>query len=237
MPKVLIIIPTYNEIENIKAVIEAVFINIKNVHILVVDGFSTDGTPAIVEEIQKGNPNCVHLIRQNRKSGLAIAYITGFQWAMNEGYEFICQLDADLSHNPVYLLPMLEILKKGEIDFIVGSRSIEGGGVIGWSYFRHLISRGGSLYTKRLLHIPIKDMTGGFNFWNRKVLESMPFEDFISIGYSIQIEMKTRAYRMNYHFKEFPIIFREREKGNSKMSLAVFMEAIVVVWILRKTRK
>ncbi|MGL1892731.1 MAG: polyprenol monophosphomannose synthase [Spirochaetaceae bacterium] len=231
MSKNLIIIPTYNEIENISHIITKVFSNCPHVDILVVDGNSNDGTNLCVKDLMIRTKN-LYLVESKIKEGLAYAYIQGFKWALNSNYDYICQFDADFSHQPKYLKSMMSKFDE-KCDFVIGSRYINGGGIEGWSRFRSIISSYGSLYSRIILQSGIKDMTGGFNFWKKEVLESINFDSIISKGYMFQIELKTRAIKNGFSFLEFPIVFIERSAGKSKMSLKIYFEALFKVWLLR----
>ena len=230
----LIIIPTYNEADNIAAIINKIneLSDLKNVgfDIVVVDDNSPDGTAQIVQSISKHSSNVI-LINRQCKCGLAQAYIFAFEWGLSKGYQFFCQMDADFSHNPEYLSGMFNLAKSN--DYIVGSRYVKNGGVTNWGVIRRLISFGGCLYSRIILNSPIKDQTGGFNLWTRKVLENIGLDEIISNGYSFQIELKYRAHRKGYKYYEYPIIFDERRAGRSKMSKHIFVEAIFNVWRLR----
>ncbi len=237
MSKTIVIIPTYNEIENIHKIIPAVFQSLTATHILVVDDGSPDGTGQAVKELQNTYPEGLFLLERSGKGGLAAAYVAGFKWALEQGYDFLCEFDADFSHNPEYLPPMLAKLENQEADFVIGSRYVKGGGVKGWSRMRHFISNGGSLYARTILRCPIRDMTGGFNFWSKKVLTQLPLDNLLATGYTFQIELKIRAFRKGFSYNEHPIIFLEREAGVSKMSGGIFIEALAKVWALRKVGK
>lgn len=234
MGKNLIIIPTYNERENIKDLIFSVFQSLKKnpCHILVIDDNSPDGTYTLLEELKKNQfKNKISLIKRERKLGLGTAYIKGFQWGLDRGYDLFIEMDADFSHNPVYLPEMIKLSES--YDFIIGSRYVTGGGIKGWGKKRKLISKGGSLYAKTILSCPINDLTGGYNLWQKKVLLDIDINNIISEGYSFQIEMKYRAYKRGFKFYEFPIIFEDRALGLSKMSKKIIREAIIAVWKLK----
>ncbi|MFN3411500.1 MAG: polyprenol monophosphomannose synthase [Exilispira sp.] len=232
MEKLLIIIPTYNEAQNIKSFLEKIYNSCKNIDysILVVDDNSPDKTAELVRDWSKDHQNCYLLLRE-KKEGLGKAYIAGFKWGLEREYDFFCQIDADFSHNPEYIPLFLEKVKN--YDFIIGSRYVKGGGVKGWGILRKIISRGGSLYSKIILSSKINDFTGGFNLWSKKVLESINLDLLYSSGYSFQIEMKYRANKKGFKFYEYPIIFIDRENGKSKMSKSILFEAIINVLKLR----
>jgi len=175
--------------------------------------------------------NQLHLIVREQKDGLARAYITGFKYALEREYKYIVEMDADMSHNPKYLLAFKENIK--EYDLVIGSRYVEGGGVVNWSFIRKLISFGGSFYARTILGIKIQDVTGGYKCFKREILESIDFDKLITAGYAFQIEMNYRSSIMGYKIKEVPIIFEDRVAGVSKMSKKIFVEALLKVIVLR----
>ena len=227
----LVIIPTYNEKENISAMIDKVFSLPEPFEMLVIDDGSPDGTAAIVRERQKEFPATLHLLERSGKQGLGTAYLTGFRWGLERGFDAFLEMDADFSHKPEYLPEMFA--KIAEYDVVIGSRNVSGGGVENWSLLRKLISRGGSRYARTLLRCPIADLTGGFNMWRKSALEAIDLDSIISRGYSFQVEMKYRAYRHGCRIVEFPILFPDRMAGTSKMSGAIFREALRNIWRLR----
>jgi len=227
----LVIIPTYNEIENIIPLITQIFNVAHNAHILVVDDNSPDGTASTVEKIATANP-ALHIMKRSGKMGLASAYIDGFKWGIPKGFDIFLEMDADFSHNPEYIPEMLEQIKTHDV--VIGSRNIKGGGVEGWSVFRNLISKGGSLYSRIVLSCPIMDLTGGFNMWRKSTLDKIGLDNIISKGYSFQVEMKSKAYHYGCTIKEIPILFPDRKHGNSKMSKKIFLEALVNMWKIKK---
>jgi dolichol-phosphate mannosyltransferase len=238
MKKVLIVVPTYNERKNIEAFLKYLFnittkIQKVKIEVLVVDDNSPDKTYELVETMIKKNifNNKLFLIKREKKLGLGTAYIEGFKWGLKKGYDILVQMDADFSHNPKFLPNMLNEMEN--FDFVIGSRYINGGKIIGWGPFRKFLSFGGSLYSRIILNSPIKDQTGGFNLWNKKIIESINLENITSQGYSFQIELKYRAYKKGFRFKEYPIVFEERSHGKSKMSIKIFLEA---VWKVIKFR-
>jgi len=215
--KHLVIIPTYNEKENISKIIEVV-LNLPNMDVLIVDDNSPDGTGNIVEQIKIDRPQGrVHLIRRAGKLGLGTAYIAGFKYALEQGYDYISEMDADFSHNPKDLVRLRQACIDGA-DLAVGSRYVKGGGLENWPPMRIFISRGGSLYVQLLTFMPIKDPTAGFICYQRKVLEAIDLDKIGFTGYAFQIEMKYVAWKLGYQIKEVPIIFKDREEGVSKMS-------------------
>lgn len=219
--KPLVIIPTYNEALNIKFIINEIFKTCPDINILIVDDNSPDGTAEIVHQMLDKR---IYILKRTKKQGLASAYIEGFKKGIDLGFNRFIQMDADFSHKPEYLPLMLENLKK--YDFVIGSRNIKGGGVQNWSFFRNLISKAGSLYSKIILFCPINDLTGGFNGWRKEVLEGINLNNIISLGYSFQIELKYKAYKKGFKYIEFPIIFPDRKYGESKMSKDIFFEAL-----------
>lgn len=231
--RLLVIIPTYNEIENIPKLIPQVFSAIaEDAGILVVDDGSPDGTAAAVKELQGQYDGRLNLLERSQKSGLADAYITGFRWGMENGYDVLCEMDADFSHKPEYLPVMYECIQSNDV--VIGSRNVKGGSVEGWTFMRNLISKGGSLYSRIVLGCPVRDLTGGFNMWRKDVLEKIGLDTIISKGYSFQIEMKYKAFKAACSIKEIPIQFPDRKFGQSKMSGGIFMEALKAVWRIRK---
>jgi dolichol-phosphate mannosyltransferase len=228
--KTLIIIPTYNEVENIALLLDAIETNVPGTAVLVVDDNSPDGTQAAVESKMETREH-VHLLRRPGKQGLGMAYKAGFQWAFDRGFDCVLQMDADFSHPPTKLPAMIEGLKNNSVTN--GSRYIPSGGVSGWGITRRVISRGGNLYARSMLGMRLNDMTGGFVGWRREVLESIDYHSVGSKGYVFQIELKYRATRKGYSILEVPIHFENRKLGKSKMSGAIFWEAAVQVFKLR----
>lgn len=228
--KALIIIPTYNEKENIQNIINAVFAQNLGVDILVVDDSSPDGTGAIVQEMQKSNPK-LHLLTRPGKQGLGRAYIAGFNWGMDNGFDVLTEMDADFSHRPEDLGPLLAKLKDN--DFAVGSRYVEGGRTVNWGILRKIISRGGGIYSRIILGFPLNDWTGGFNAWKKEVLKGIDLSTVTSNGYSFQIELKYKAMKKGFKGAESPIVFEDRRVGHSKMSLKIVVEAFYRVWLMR----
>ena len=232
MEKTLIIIPTYNEIENIKSIIEAVFDTQLGVNILVVDDQSPDGTGAEVLEMISRFPHQLFLESRSDKTGLGSAYVHGFKWALRRDYEYIFEMDADFSHNPNELSPMLNILQK-DSDVVVGSRYVKGVNVVNWPFSRILLSYFASLYVRLITSMPIKDATAGFVGYRRKVLESMDLDQIKFVGYAFQIELKYKAWLKKFKLEEHPIVFLNRTKGKSKMNGSIIWEALFGVLFLR----
>lgn len=233
--KTLIVVPTYNEAQNIKEFIPLVFKAIGEkweVDILVVDDNSPDGTAEIVQKLKKETyTSRLHILKRERKLGLGTAYIAGFKWGFQKDYNLFIEMDADFSHNPATLPNMIE--KTDTYDFIIGSRYVSGGGVKGWGLIRKFISLGGSLYAKTILGIPIHDLTGGYNLWKKDVLMGIDLNRVRSEGYAFQIELKYKAFKKGFKHLEYPIIFQDRFIGKSKMSRRIFIEAIIRVWQLK----
>ncbi len=231
----LIIIPTYNEKENIRPLLDKLTQLYDGLHILFVDDNSSDGTKDEIRSFQKKFPQTIHMMERSGKLGLGTAYIAGFEWALERDFQYIYEMDADLSHNPVYLEKMFEL--HHSYDVVIGSRYVDGGGVKNWGLIRKLISRGGSLYARMILGVPVRDLTGGFNGWSRRVLDTIGIEAVQSQGYSFQIELKYRAYTAGFSLIESPIIFVDRIFGVSKMSGSIVLEAMWRVVKLRKMAK
>ncbi|MCC6278568.1 MAG: polyprenol monophosphomannose synthase [Oligoflexia bacterium] len=228
--KTLVVIPTYNEKDNIIDLIKAIHSIVPETHVLVVDDGSPDGTGDLVRALTQVDKR-VFLLSRKGKGGLGPAYVAGFRWGLERGYEFLTEMDADWSHPPRYLSKMFELA--GRYDFVIGSRYVSGGGSVNWSWIRKLISRAGSLYSRVILSVNIRDFTGGFNGWHAKVLEAVDLDTIGSDGYSFQIELKYRAAQLGFKFVEFPIIFEERREGQSKMSGKIVREAMWRVWSIR----
>jgi len=226
----LIISPTYNEKKNITSLIESVFNIDENYHILIIDDNSPDGTADIVKELQLKYKN-LYLEERPGKAGLGTAYKYGFNWALRRNYDNIIQMDADLSHDPIEIKEMVRLLNS--YDLVVGSRYINGVSVVHWPIKRLILSYGANVYARIVTGLPIKDSTGGFKAWKRKVLDSIDLNGVKSQGYSFQIEMNWRAWQKKYSIFEHPIIFADRTIGESKMSKKIMFEAIIVIWRMR----
>ncbi len=227
----LVIIPTYNERENIAEIVPAVRRATPEVDILVVDDNSPDGTQDVVREMQKSDPR-LHLLGRKGKEGLGRAYLAGFKWGLERGANYLVEMDADFSHRPQDLKRILEALP--EADFVVGSRWVPGGATVNWGLGRKIISRGGSFYTRQILRYPVRDWTGGFNGWKAATLQKIGLDSVRSEGYSFQIELKYRALRLGLRGIEIPIVFEDRRVGQSKMSSRIVFEALYRVWGLRR---
>ncbi|WP_138432851.1 polyprenol monophosphomannose synthase [Winogradskyella algicola] len=226
MSDALVIIPTYNEIENIEAILKAVFSQDKSFHVLVVDDNSPDGTADKVKSIQQDYITQLHLLQRERKSGLGAAYISGFKWALQSNYKFIFEMDADFSHNPDDLIKLYDACAVNGADIAVGSRYVKGITVVNWPLSRILLSYGASRYVRLITGMKVKDSTAGFICYKRKVLESINLNKVKFVGYAFQIEMKFKAYKKGFKIVEIPVIFKDRIKGKSKMSGSIISEAI-----------
>ena len=236
MPKALVIIPTYNEIENIESILRAVFSLHKPFHVLVVDDNSPDQTFKKVIDLQSEFNGRLFLENGLKKAGLGTAYVRGFRWALARDYEYIFEMDADFSHNPNDLEKLLEACQFGAADMAIGSRYVTGVNVVNWPLSRVLMSYFASVYVKIITGMKIHDATAGFICYKRNVLETIGLDKIKFIGYAFQIEMKYRTFAKNFNIVEVPIIFTDRTKGQSKMSSAIFKEAIFGV-IALKIRK
>ncbi|TVP49658.1 MAG: polyprenol monophosphomannose synthase [Mongoliibacter sp.] len=229
----LVIIPTYNEKENIQDIILEIMELMGEFELLVIDDGSPDGTAALVKELQKSFPNRLFLMERKGKQGLGTAYIEGFKYALNHGYEYIFEMDADFSHNPKDLIKLYEACADPDVDMVIGSRYITGVNVVNWPMGRVLMSFFASKYVQIVTGMPIKDATAGFKCYSRKVLASMNLEKIKFIGYAFQIEMKFTAWKLGFKILEIPIIFTDRTKGTSKMSTHIFREAVFGVLYMK----
>ena len=221
----LVIIPTYNEKENIKAIIQKVFSTSSQAHVLIVDDGSPDGTADIVKSLQQEFPERLHLIERKGKLGLGTAYIAGFRYALDRGYEYVFEMDADFSHNPLDLPKLYLECKENGSDLAVGSRYKNGVNVVNWPMKRVLMSYFASKYVRMVTGMPIHDATAGFVCYRRGLLQSLHLDKVKFVGYAFQIEMKFAAWRKGYKVEEVPIVFTERTHGQSKMSFKIFKEA------------
>jgi dolichol-phosphate mannosyltransferase len=228
--RALVCVPTYDEKENVVAIVEAVLAAAPEVDVLVIDDNSPDGTGRLADEIAAREPR-VHVLHRAGKEGLGKAYLAGFAWALARGYGLVLEMDADFSHDPRYLPAMLEAAR--EADLVLGSRYVPGGGTVNWGVVRKLISRGGSLYARTILRIPIRDLTGGFKCFRREVLEAIDLPTVECTGYAFQIELTYRTLRKGFRVREIPIVFVDRRVGHSKMSRRIVLEALRKVWSIR----
>ncbi len=229
--KVFVIIPTYNEKENIARIIKEIFsLNIPDLHLLIVDDNSPDQTAKIVEGRQKEFPN-LHLLKRTGKLGLGTAYIEGIKLAFENNAEAIIQMDADFSHNPKDIPRLLKGLNSK--DFVIGSRYIPGGKIVNWPKKRLFLSSFANNFARVILFLPIHDLTGGFNAWKKKTLEGINFREIKTDGYGFLLELKTKAYRSRFSYQEIPITFTERREGQSKISKKIIWQAFLLVFKLR----
>jgi dolichol-phosphate mannosyltransferase len=227
MSDTLVIIPTLNEIENIESIIEAVFSQEKDFHILVVDDLSTDGTPAVVTTLQKEYPDKLFLENRSGEKGLGRAYIHGFQWALKQSYEYIVEMDADFSHNPKDIIKLYDACKLDGAQLSIGSRYVNNNvNVVNWNIKRLLLSYFASKYVQIITGIPLFDTTAGFVCYHRSVLERINLDNIRFVGYAFQIEMKFKTWKHKFQIKEVPIVFTDRTAGTSKMNNSIISEAV-----------
>ena len=228
--KSLVIIPTFNEMENIPKLIPEVLSKDEGIEILVVDDSSPDGTADYVEKLMQSNDK-IHLIKRDYKMGLGTAYITGFKYALERSFDYIFEMDADFSHDPKEIVIFLNEIKN--YDLVLGSRYVSGVNVVNWPMHRLILSYSANIYTKIITGLHVKDATGGYKCFRREVLEAINLDEIKSNGYAFQIEMTFKAWKKGFKIKEIPIIFIDRVKGNSKMSKKIVREAVMRVWKLR----
>jgi dolichol-phosphate mannosyltransferase len=233
MNPALVCIPTYNERDNVEAITSAVLAAEPRVDILVVDDNSPDGTGQLADELAAREPR-IGVLHREQKQGLGKAYLHAFQVALERGYQYVIEMDADFSHDPRYLPKLLDEAMSGA-DLVLGSRYVPGGGTVNWGIGRKILSRGGSLYARSILGVRIRDLTGGFKCFNRRVLETIDLAAVQSTGYAFQIELTYRTLKKGFTVKELPIVFEDRRVGQSKMSKKIFAEALTMVWKLRLT--
>ena len=229
----IVIIPTYNERDNIEKILRAVYNLQQNFHVLVIDDGSPDGTADIVRGLMSELDGTVFLEERRGKLGLGTAYIHGFKWAIRNGYNYIFEMDADFSHNPSDLPRLYEACKRGGADVAVGSRYVRGGGVENWPWDRIALSKGASVYTRLITWMPISDPTAGFMCYKRQVLEAINLDEIHFVGYAFQIEMKFAAWKLGFKVAEVPIQFKDRSIGESKMSKSIIKEGVLGVLQLR----
>jgi dolichol-phosphate mannosyltransferase len=234
MARALIVVPTYNEHDNVTGAAERLLAALPEGDVLFVDDNSPDGTGDLLDEMAARNSR-VHVMHRAGKLGLGTAYVEGFNWGLARGYPFLYEMDADGSHDPKYLPVMLRLAEEGA-DLVVGSRYVKGGGTENWGIGRKILSQGGGFYARTILGISVRDVTAGFVCWRRQALESIDLSTIGSNGYSFQIEMKYRALKKGLTLVETPIIFVDRRVGQSKMSRAIMLEALAKVWALRFRR-
>ncbi len=231
--RALVVVPTYNEARNIGIVLREVMALSPCFSMLVVDDGSPDGTAQLVRRAQADHPGRIHLIERERKSGLGKAYLDGFRYALDEGFTYICEMDADHSHDPADLPRLRAPIVADQADLVIGSRYIGGVRVMNWPLTRLILSYGAGIYTRMITRLPVWDVTAGFKCFHRRVLEALDFDRVKSNGYSFQIELNYRAWRLGFRIQEVPIVFTERTEGESKMSKAIVREAALKVWELR----
>jgi len=224
----LVVVPTYNERENLPAIVPAILARGEHFHVLVVDDNSPDGTGQLADDLALQHPGRVHVSHRRGKRGLGTAYTHGFRWALERGYEFIFEMDADFSHNPADLPRLLEAVRGADV--AIGSRWVAGGGTRNWSVLRQSISRGGSRYAQAILGVPVRDLTAGFKAFRREVLASLDLDAIRSNGYAFQVEVNYACHRMGYRIVEVPVMFEDRRVGQSKMSPIIVLEAALHVW-------
>lgn len=236
--RTLVVVPTYNERENLPRVVDSVLSlhaheeGLGEIHVLIVDDNSPDGTGDVAEELARTHPEVVHVLHREGKEGLGTAYVEGFRWGLERDYARICEMDADFSHPPDRLPDLIRASE--EVDFVIGSRYVGGRvTVVNWPIGRLLVSLFGSSYARAITRLPVSDATGGYNLFRREVLEALELDRIESNGYTFQIELKFRAWRKGFEFREIPIVFTERDQGESKMSKAIVAEAVWKVWKLR----
>jgi len=230
--KKIVIIPTYNEKNNIGEIVEKIFdLNIPNLSILVVDDNSPDGTGQIAEELAQKFQQRLSVIHRSEKRGLGSAYVEGFRYALNNGADYIFEIDADLSHDPLCIPVFLKAIEN--YDLVLGSRYINDGAIKNWNIIRRILSWGGNLYAQLILNMPIKDLTGGFKCFRRSVLEKININSLTSLGYVFQIETTYRAWQAGFRIGEIPITFTERKEGESKFNIQIFFDAFIKVLKLR----
>lgn len=228
----LVVIPTFNEADNILLLVEAILGAVPHADVLVIDDASPDGTAARVAQLAARDGR-VHLIERAAKLGIGSAYVAGFSWGLARGYARFVQMDADFSHEPKFVSVLMAVLDGGA-DVAIGSRNVAGGAIRGWGVFRHLLSKGGSLYARTILRSSVRDMTSGFKAYTRRALELLDVVGLRFSGYAFQIETTQRALDLGLHVAEVPIVFVDRRAGKSKMSRREVVEAVVAVWRLRR---
>ncbi len=234
MSRVLVIIPTYNERDNLQPIVAAALAQLPEANVLVVDDGSPDGTGKLADQLA-GADSRVHVLHRTSKQGLGGAYIAGFRWALARDYDYVFEMDADFSHDPKYLPELLAAAERGA-DLVIGSRYVTGGGTRNWGLGRRVISKGGGTYARMVLGLSVQDPTGGFRCFRRRVLESLDLDSVRTQGYGFQIEMTYRAAKRGFQIEEVPIVFEDRRVGQSKMSRKIFVEAMTMVWKLRFER-
>jgi dolichol-phosphate mannosyltransferase len=228
--RAVICLPTYDERDNLGPIVRAIHEAVPDVDVLVIDDASPDGTGLLADDLAARDPR-VHVLHGNAKRGLGRAYLAGFAWALQQGYDLVLEMDADFSHDPRHLPALLAAAR--DADVVLGSRWVPGGGTVSWGLFRRLLSRGGSAYARTILGVPVRDLTGGFKCFRRAVLEAVDLPTVGSTGYAFQIEVTYRAILSGFRVREVPIVFAERRVGRSKMSREIVLEAMRGVWAMR----
>lgn len=233
----LVVVPTYNELATLERVVTGALAADRRLHVLVVDDGSPDGTGELAERLAADSDGRVHVLHRRGKSGLGSAYKRGFEWGMARGHDVLCEMDADLSHNPADLARLLAALESA--DLVIGSRYVPGGGVVDWPPARRLLSRLGNLYVRLLTAMPVRDATAGFRAYRVAVVEEINLDSLRAEGYAFQLEMALRTWRLGFSITEVPIVFTERSEGASKISRAIVLEALwrAAVWGLRGPRR
>ena len=233
MAEKIVVIPTYKEKENVSAILHSIFDLQQDFHVIVIDDGSPDGTAQIVKDLQLKFPGQLFIEERRGKQGLGTAYIHGFKWAITRDYQYVFEMDADFSHNPNDLPRLYDACKNEGADVAIGSRYVKGGGVVNWPSDRKALSKGGSLYTRMITWMPIKDPTAGFMCYKKEVLETINLDQIVFVGYAFQIEMKFAAWKLHFKLKEVPIIFQDRIQGTSKMNKGIIKEGVLGVLKLR----
>jgi dolichol-phosphate mannosyltransferase len=231
MSPALVIIPTYNERDNVEPISRAVLAADPRLDVLIVDDNSPDGTGQLADDLAKSEPR-IQVLHRARKEGLGRAYLHAFAWGLERGYQYLIEMDADFSHDPKYLPRLIDEAEAGA-DLVIGSRYVSGGGTVNWGIGRQVISRGGSLYARTVLGIPLRDLTAGFVCFRRAVLQAIDLDAVKSSGYAFQIELKYRTLKAGFTVKEVPIVFEDRRVGQSKMSRKIVLEGLAMVWKLK----
>lgn len=231
----LVVVPTYNEVENLPGIVESILEHAPQTHIVIVDDNSPDGTGALADELSKARPDQVFVLHRTRKEGLGQAYVEGFKFALDRGYDIIIQMDADFSHDPKYLPAFFEAIETN--DLVIGSRYVNGISVVNWDLKRLILSKAASFYVRLITRIPIADTTTGFKCWRREALLAIGLDQLFSNGYVFLAEMSYRAHRKGMRIKEVPIIFIERRLGRSKMSGRIMIEGVLSVLRMRLRRR
>lgn len=232
MVKALVVVPTYNEAENVERLASEV-LRLDNFDLLIVDDNSPDGTGQLAESLKQRWNGRLDVLHRQGKQGLGTAYVAGFKVALERGYDYIFEMDADFSHDPADLPRLLAAAETHQADIVLGSRYVAGGGTVNWPPLRRAISRGGSLYARLILGVPINDLTGGFKCFRREALAKLDLDHVQANGYSFQIEMTYRAWQRGLKVLEVPIVFVDRQVGQSKMSQRIVWEAMLLTWKLR----